>query len=264
MLSWGTFPARHSVLPPAPTLPQLAIWAGRLDLVRLLIPASLLGGMPLNRCNPLHTAVRCGCEAAAQLLLQAAPELAVARRRGKFATPLCEAAAAGCTAIVRLILEAAPEAATAGSGWLPIHAAAEEGHAAVVQLLLAAAPEAAAAATAEESPKGAPHASTPLHLAAASGDVGTVQLLLASSAPAAALSMNGASCTPAHCALAARHVPALAVLLQVAPAAASIWDAGDQVRVALTGLQLGSEVCWRVLPLRPSVAPPCAISPPNC
>ncbi|PRW34030.1 hypothetical protein C2E21_7197 [Chlorella sorokiniana] len=215
---------------------QLAIQAGRLDLAELLIPASNLCNTPSPTCTPLHTAVRCQWEAAVQMLLQAAPKLATVTSDDELEyTPLCEAAAAGCTAIVRLILEAAPEAATAGTGddacWLPIHAAAEAGHAAVVQLLLAAAPDTAATATEEESPQGAPAGSTPLHLAAASGDVATLQLLLASTAPAAAVAVDGLGRFPAFCALAARNVAALGVLLQAAPSAASMWVDDDQLLI---------------------------------
>lgn len=240
----GRTPLSHPAAP-HPSVPQLAIQAGRLDLVQLLIPASNLTDVPWSGCTPLHTAVRCQWEAAIQLLLQAAPEAAAARSRDQQRrTPLCEAAAAGCTSIVQLILDAAPEAATASSGpgesrWLPIHAAAEEGHAAVVQLLLAAAPDTAAAASGIASRWGAPPGSTPLHLAAASGDVGTVQLLLASTAPAAALALDGNACLPAHRALKDYNMDALRLLLQAAPAAASSWDGDGQVRVQLAAL------CWK-------------------
>ena len=212
---------------PHPSVLQLAIRVGRLDLVQLLIPASNPSDVTGSDCTPLHTAVRCQSEAAVQLLLQAAPELvAITSEDEPQCTPLCEAAAAGCTSIVQLMLEAAPGAATASSGdddgWLPIHAAAEGGHVAVAQLLLAAAPDTATAATEEESPMGAPPDSTPLHLAASRGHVSTVQLLLASTAPAAALAADDVGRFPAHCAFAARSVAALGVLLQAAPSAASM------------------------------------------
>lgn len=241
-------PRSHLTSPPCalpPSSLQLAIQAGRMDLVQLLIPASNLTEVPSNGCTPLHTAVRCRWEAAAQLLLQAAPEAAAIDSDDELEfTPLCEAAAAGCTAIVQLILEAAPEAATSWSGkdadWLPMFAAAEEGHAAVVQLLLAAAPDTATAATQEVPLCGPPSGSTPLHLAAEHGDVSTVQLLLAATAPTAALKLDGLSRTPAYCALVNRNTAALAILLQAAPAAASFLDIDDQV-----GMPGGVLICSR-------------------
>ncbi len=227
-------------------MPQLAIRAERLDLVQLLIPASDLETAPSGGSTPLHTAVQCQCEAAVQLLLQAAPGLAsVPSREGFELTPLCEASANGCTAIVRLMLEAAPQAATACSYddaiFLPIHAAANAGHAAVVQLLLAAAPQTATAVTGEAGPWDAPPESTPLHLAAAHGDISTLQLLLASTAPTAALAMDGYQRLPAYCAIASRNVAALVALLQAAPAAASTWDGDGQVTVRLSH---GRDACY--------------------
>lgn len=97
------------------------------------------GGLTL-----LHLAAAMGNEAAARLLLEAAPSTASALTADG-STPLLAAAACGHSGIVSLLLAAAPATARAANlhGQLPIHLAVAEGHSESVRMLLAAAPDTA-------------------------------------------------------------------------------------------------------------------------
>ena len=98
---------------------------------------------------PLHSASRYGHEGVVRLLLEAAPDAAMAADTGGF-TPLHHAAGASSSGagnyeIVQLLLEAAPTAALMLNmiKEAPIHIAALRNNTAPMQLLLEAAPEVA-------------------------------------------------------------------------------------------------------------------------
>ncbi|EFN53860.1 hypothetical protein CHLNCDRAFT_135971 [Chlorella variabilis] len=106
---------------------------------------------------PMHVASSCGHETVLRLLLEPAPDTALAVDFSGW-TPLHRAANCGSIEEMKLLLSAAPAAASMlnKSKEAPIHRAAYSSNAAAVQLLLEAAPELAFALDNEGC--------TPLHL----------------------------------------------------------------------------------------------------
>ena len=163
---------------------------------------------------PLEAAILYGREDTARVLLQAAPEAARQRGQEHGVVPLHQAAERGLAGLVALLLQLAPETALApdDDGALPLHLAAVRGHADVVRLLLDAAPAAAAVADNDGQPPyfyGA-QAEDPAHAAA------VVRLLLGAAREAAA-ARNQNSLTALHLSCVLGNAEAARLLVEAAP-----------------------------------------------